>query len=459
MGAGTFSAQLLPLLRCPHCDSTFDFEPVPAPTEGSGEFGVLRCRCADYPVLDDVPIIQRTHVGMFEHTRGTVESAGASIGTLVELVRRGDSTKALLECIVPSGTPGDLLRRCLGWRRSGQLARYLAQRKFRHEVLDRRLSVTAIDVLEHFYLRGGPLDPSMGHYFIRRFATPRHLAALSLACCIPMDAKPILDIACGIGSLAHYFTQRPDSTGVVGLDMNFYHLWLAKHWVAPLGNYVCASADDPLPFRDQTFSGVFCSDAYHYLSRNRKALLEQIRRCAPDRIVVITRVGNRDVMPNEGAELDLGGYLSEFDASEVRIFDEDELVRHYLRRSNPFAHACADGASHAGAKWFSFAWNTGIGVELEDGYGEIPPHAIGEIGWNPIYRRSTLANGDLQLRFEFPIVWYAYENHAMLAYHPLRLTVPKAKAQHLPDWKTDSDLRALVDSFALIGLPHRFTGD
>ena len=409
-------------------------------------------------MLDDIPVIQRSRVGMFEHTRGTVESAGASIPELVELMRDGHSTQALLECIAPANPPGGLLRRCLGWQRSIRIVRFVAQRRFRRAVLDCRQSLTAIEVLERLYLRGGPLDPAMGHYFIRRFATPRHLASLSLASRIPAGPKPILDIACGIGSLAHYFTKRTQSTAVVGLDMNFYHLWLARHWVAPLGNYVCASAADPLPFHDQTFSAVFCADAYHYFS-NRKALLEEIERCAPGRMVVVTRVGNRSVMPNEGAELDLGEYLSEFGAADVLVFDEDELVRHYLRRSNPLAHERVERTSHADAKWLSFAWNIDSAIGREEPQREIPPHATGEIGWNPIYRRTVLADGDLQLRFEFPIPWYAYENHAMLLYHPLLVTVPKAKAQHLADWKSDVELRALVDSFALIGLPHRFTDD
>jgi SAM-dependent methyltransferase len=452
---GAFSTQLLPLLRCPDCRSAFAFEAVSCPEAGGGEFGTLRCACAVYPVVDDIPIIQRAPVGMFEHTRGTVQSVGTSIETLVGLIRSGQALEALLECVVAAPQPGRFLQTCLGWRRSRAFERKLAQHAFRREVLGHRRTSGALEVLEYYYLRGGPLDAAMGHYFICRFGMPRHLAALSLAARIPHDTRPVLDIACGIGSLAHYFTNRQDAIPVVGLDMNFYHLWIARHWVAPAGHYVCANAGEPLPFTDAAFSAVLCSDAYHLLP-NRVALLHEIERTAPGRPVVVTRVGNREVMPNEGAEQDVEGYATEFGSDSIDAFDEDELVRHYLDHSNPFADR-KDRPRLARSKWLSFAWNIAEPLRTGNSVDAIPPHAVGTIGWNPIYRRSRLPEGDLRLHFEFPAIWYAYENHRMLAYHPRRITVPAARVARMADWQSDPELRGLVDSFVLVGLPERFT--
>ena len=39
---------------------------------------------------------------------------------------------------------------------------------------------------------------------------------------------------------------------------------MAKHWIAPDADYVCADADAALPFPEGTFEGIVCSDAFHY---------------------------------------------------------------------------------------------------------------------------------------------------------------------------------------------------
>ena len=89
----------------------------------------------------------------------------------------------------------------------------------------------------------------------------------------------------------------------------------------------------------------------------------------------------------------------------------------------------------------------------------ISPHAVGKLGINPIYVRAPGTDGALQLRFQFPLVWYAYENHAMLSYHPRLVALSRAQLENLSTWQGDPSMQKLVDAFVLLGLPFRFSED
>jgi len=453
----------LDLLRCPYCKGRFTFASVERPALGRGEFGLLRCTCSTFPVVDGIPIIQRTNVGMFEHTQGTSEVDGVPVGQLVKLIETGAAERALLECVsLPPDLAGSI-QGLVGWRRARHpavtaLARAVGRWRFVAKVLRSRDAMSASDVLEYYYLKGGPLHPTLGHYFIRRFGQPRHLAALSLAATVPAGSKPVLDIAAGIGHIEHYLTSRSDPVDVVGLDMNFYHLWIARHWMAPSAWFICANASDGLPFVDDAFSATICSDAYHLIG-NRKTMLAEVERCAPARMVVLTRVGNSAVMPNEGNERTLDEYLAEFGVASVRAFEEGELVRHYLRRNDPLGEAALPERQLRSSKWFSFAWNVPDTRARSIHSDAVPPHAVGALGYNPIYVQEPRIDGGVRLRFEFPHPWYAYENHGMLAYHPRVVTLSREESRSLTSTGSRELVESLIDSFVVLGLPSRFSRD
>lgn len=445
-------ADFLAMLRCPFCRGGFRFEEVARPPLGRGAFGVLECTCSAFPMIDGVPVIQRAPVAVFEHTRGERETEGVAVETLVAMLRAGKAAEALNECLVAPAVPRPvralIRRRLLDSALVARAARPLGKRALETRVLKPRDTIGACDVFDFYYF-SGPLDSGLGHYFINRFAQPRHLAALALAATLKSDAKPFLDIACGAGHLEHYFTTRPDPAGVVGLDINFHQVWIAKHWIAPAGEYVCADASAGLPFADDSFGATICSDAYHYIGE-RQTLLREIERCAPARPVLLTRVGNRAVMPHEGDERALDDYLGEFAGREARVFEEGELVRAYLKRDDPFDTPQRPKTALAEAKWFSFAWSM---PQTRRAVAEPPaPHAVGKLDINPIYAQAVQAGGKTKLNFVFPQTWYAYENHAMLSYCPQEATVPAGDPR---SWRKEEQ-RTLTDAFVLLGLPERF---
>jgi SAM-dependent methyltransferase/uncharacterized protein YbaR (Trm112 family) len=454
--------QLLPLLRCPQCHGSLQFAAAEPVSLACAEFGVLRCGCSKYPVIDGIPVIKRGTVGMFEHTTGAAEVAGVTSDQLIEMIENGRSIDALLECLVVPAPAPALLQCLLGWRLSHstfatEVARWRGKKRVEAHLLENRDRLSAIDAFEFFYTDGSPLTRGAGDYFRMRFAQPRHLAALALLQSVRPDPKPLLDIACGAGHLAHYLTSRRKAVAVVGIDFNFFHLWIARHWIAPAAHYVCGDLQDGLPFIPDAFSATFCSDAYHYI-QNREQLHREIQRCAPGRLGILTRVGNAAAMPNEGSERSVQGYLEEIGAADVRALAEQTLLQCYLDRRNPLLGDADSAATLAHSKWLSFAWNVPPQPrpEASQGVDEEWPHAVGQLGVNPIYRSEAAADGQLQLQFDFPSIWYAYENGGMLSYHPRRLQISRTQIEALREQRIDPSLQELIAKFVLVGLPRRF---
>lgn len=438
----TFATRLLPQLRCPACHLAFQFNASVGARHGRGEFGTLTCRCAEYPVVDGIPIIQRSPVGMFEHTTGTAQVKSASPAELVALINSGRPDEALTLCVMPE--PRRRLRKYLEWRGRRAVARLLANRD----------TVPARAVLGYFF-DAGPLPSGTGDYFVHRIGQPRFLAALAATATLADDARPVLDLACGVGHLDHYLTRRSRAVPVVGVDMNFFHVWIARHWIAPSAHYVCSNLAEGLPFQDAAFSATVVSDAYHYLP-SRGALNAELQRVAPGGMLILTRVGNLAVMPNEGSETSLAGYIAEIGAARsVHVFAEERLVRDYLARRNPLQQAAESGEVLQQAKWLTFVCNA---TEQALAYqpGEEPrPHGVGRIARNPIYALET--NGEsAMLRFSFPATWFAYENHQMLEYHPRRAQLRLEDLALLERGGWNDNLERALEQFLLLGLPERY---
>lgn len=445
-------AELLSALECPACRGGLALNVVTTPKLGRGTFGVLRCACTEYPVLDGIPIMLPGSVGMFEHTTGGASVEGLDRPALIRLILSGAGDEALVRCLAAPAMPLKLAR--ISWRiaNSGpvkRLAQWRGARRIRR-LLANRDRITAREVLRTFYSAETPLGLEVGDYFALRFSQPRHLAALALAATLGPAESPLLDVACGVGHLAHYLTRRPTAVRVVGLDMNFHEVWLARHWVAPSGAYICANVADGLPIRTASMSAVIVSDAYHYFA-SRDAFNREVDRVAPVGPYILTRVGNAAVRPHEGTERTTEGYSSELGTAGVRVFSEQRLVRDYLRRRHPLAGPQEPSETLDAAKWLSFVVRGSAESPVPSGW----PHAVGQLSINPCYAQ-TVDEARVRLDFRFPRTWYAYENHQMLEYHARTAELNAADLAALQAGTVTERLAALLDDFVIIGLPERY---
>lgn len=208
------------LLECPRCR---------APLAGDAR---LECRCGGYPVVAGIPIVT-------DWARGrdvTVEEA---------LARHFEPVSELVE----------KLRRRVGLR--GRVRRAIeTHRTFLSlaEALGRRSDVP---------------------YFRVRLGDPSYLGPCALL--TAASETPLLDLGCGPGFFERALARRLPARGLVGVDLNFTYLYLAKRFLAPDCSFVCADASARLPFPDRAFRTVVCIHAFNYFP-DREAAAREIRR-------------------------------------------------------------------------------------------------------------------------------------------------------------------------------------
>ena len=429
---------LLPLLRCPACEGRLDYESVVQRDAEAGECGLLRCGCAVYPVLDGVPILRGGALAHRSIADARVMAEGDAVEDVVARVAEGHGLDALVRLLTTPFCPWPLNRigafRRLSLREPLASAGLAVRRERTRRRLSERGRLTAEDWLSALYWHG-PVSYDPFNYFFFRFGQPRHLATLALASALPDGAEPILDLACGYGHVLHTLTA--EGRPAVGVEQNFHQAWVARHYVAPGAEFVCADADAPLPFRDDAFAGALCTDAFHYFE-DKQGALDELRRCA-DGPVLLATTGNDDVEPREGNELTPDGYAALFGDSPWRVLTEADLLGRYLDGLGPALSASSAPEAVAEEKWLYYVVDGSESLFRDYGPFQTWPHESGVEAINPIYERS----GD-RLSLRFPSPWFAFENRGMRAYMPETATVSESTAR---------DLRA---GAVRVGLPRRY---
>jgi hypothetical protein len=149
------------------------------------------------------------------------------------------------------------------------------------------------DRLDFYFRRSGVSAQEHYDYFVFRFSQPRHLTALAFASLIRQPKKPVLDLACGFGHVTRHLLPRAKDQLVIGVDHNFFGLYIAKNWIASEAKYVCVDADASLPFRDGAFSTAFCSDAFETFEHKVTCIRELKRLTQDDGHIMLIGVRNR----------------------------------------------------------------------------------------------------------------------------------------------------------------------
>ena len=185
-------------------------------------------------------------------------------------------------------------------------------------------------------------------------------------------------------------------------------------------------------------------------------MLQELNRCAPGKPILLTRVGNSTASPQEADALDAEGYMQLLASGSPRLFSEYALVRHYLGRCNPLESELVKPADVKWDKWLTFILNSddldGASAALTEDW----PHEVGELTFNPIFQRRALPDGRQRLWFQFPTIWFAYQNGDMYGYHEDRLECSDDVLRRARSNKTDPEIRQLIERFVLIGLPQRY---
>ncbi len=479
-------------LQCPFCASSIELKPDTVEDELGVSFGTTVCReCAhEFPIVGGVLIIAEPGqlIGAEAEAPAFRGGRGISARALCRLIKDRRYTEAFSRLLNPAtpnadllvsphshaGAPGsagasdivrpdphhapripaDLQGRLN--RLSGGRLLNRARRRVGEFLLENREHLTALDAMDLYMAWYSRAETAV--HFAFGFGQPRHLAALSIASLIKKRDGPILDLACGPGHLTHYFCAGGDGNRpVVGVDRNFFRLWVARNFMAPGADFVCQWVDRPLPFSTGFFDSAFCSDAFHYILNKAGCICEARRVVAPDGPIGIVRFGNAALQPREGHELTVDGYARLFAENPHVLVGEDELVASYLQGKGPDLRRRESTERLGDQKWVSAVSSGAESVFREHGPVDDWAHAEGRLVLNPIYlMEGKDSSGELTMRFEFPSEWYEFENAGYLEYAPETVAVSREVLAAMRSGERTEEVRKLIERFVVVGVPDRY---
>ena len=294
----------------------------------------------------------------------------------------------------------------------------------RREVLAGRDTLCFRDAMD--LLAFGPV----GTYFAHRWTDPTFLSGLALAQSYWGAPRSVLELACGAGHFLRAFNGHADE--VIGGDLVFAKLWLARHWVAPEATLVCFDAAAPWPFADRAADLLFCHDAFYFLPEKRAVAAEMLR--VGTRMLVGHMHNALVDNLSAGEPLEPATYAAMFPAPD--LFDDRELTAALVERRAPRKASLPELAT---APAVSLAVGTAT-PESALGPLTVPP-AGAALQRNPLY-----AGGEIH----WPSPRYAAE-YGGLATYPARTDAP----DHAIAGESDA-----VDTMArcriLVDLPERW---
>jgi len=477
----------LKLLNCSYCGGPFSFARVIEGTSDAMHYGTMACtRCEmEFPVVEGILIArhERETVSVKAPTQDATVVAGPSVRQILDLLYAGRTDEALRVLIVPPTSRCRLpvVHRVLkksplrGALRSvetriGQAVLPRWQRQLVRSLRDGGQAHTAVDLLRHYY--GGPFKSEMLNYFRYRFGQPRHLTALCLATLFRQTDGPLLDLACGIGHITHFFTHGCGDRPVVGTDRDFFQLLVARRFVAPGADYLCCDADRPLPLATGAFGGGFCADAFH-LFQNPSVCVREIDRVVHAQgVAVYSRFGNALMQPREGYELTLRGYRELFRARRTALLDEQTLLSRYLQQLGPNLDESMPTDYLDGQKGFSAVVSHRDDLFRDHTTMDDWPHAAGRLRLNPLYAPVTgngkaagqmndrtgtnLHRHETEYRFRFPSAWFAYEDQAYRQYAPSTVRLSPDVLNGIRTGERSTEIDDLTKRCVLLGMPEKY---
>jgi SAM-dependent methyltransferase len=177
-------------------------------------------------------------------------------------------------------------------------------------------------------LRMGPV----ADYFAHRWSDPTYLAGLALIEAYWQAPATAFELACGIGHYLRELTAR--GVTCLGGDVVFAKCWLAKHWVAPLAEYVVFDAAADWPVAGRRFDLVQCHDAFYFLPDQPRVAMRLRDAVAPGGVLAVSHLHNVDVACGAKGPARHGAEWAAL-FPDATIHDEREMRRALLAGDAP----------------------------------------------------------------------------------------------------------------------------
>lgn len=448
----------LDLLRCPLCGGKLTVK-VGNRERGELSYGVLKCYCSLWPVVDGIPIFRKRAEDANDALIASIEAGrfNAALETCLSIRYRqgGDGRSARIKHSVKSWLAA---RQQNSWLRllpgmETRLKEFTRLQKL-SGLLNPRTRITVRDNLQaYFFDRMGAY-----YHFFHLFSQPRHLVALSIVDIIHQPNRPLLDLACGFGHVTRALLARAEGQPVIGMDISFFALYVARHYVAPQAEFLCCDANKALPFPKSTFAAAICSDAFHDFAEKTTCIQECERLTRDNGFFALIWVRNAQVWPTlDGLSLPLEGYRDLIAHMPHRLLSSRSALAGYLQKMRPSLEYQADPARLANEPTFSLVMSHDSGFFKD--YGPLLdwPHAYGNLSLNPLYiPERTDAAKTILLRREIPPNISERLDEEIKEYLPERIYVSPAALEDLARHKRTKEVEGLVERCVVLGLPEAY---
>lgn len=280
-------------MKCPYCLGRFGVAHEVG-DEDSIQWGLLRCRCFEFPIVDGVLLL-----GLVKSYGGSEEVLAPYVPLQVAAVNhlQADDVPGLRRWIarhVP------LLHRLiepdrldyLGFSRdlNARLWPQVEKDLFswnRYEVLGRRAAVhhggSSVNALAATQIgsllmrtRRRLFPQVWSTFYVGRFIS-NELAELRTRLQEFRFAGPVLSLCCGHGPFELLLRARFPDVPIVSMDGQLLNLFIVKRFIAPDSTYICHDLQFPLPFDDGVFGEVFSSTCLSELPSQANFIREAVR--------------------------------------------------------------------------------------------------------------------------------------------------------------------------------------
>ncbi len=431
--ASGISRTFLSNLHCPYCGFSFGLESC----EGEDvEFGVLRCDCYAYPVVEGIPVLRQVD----------------GLERVVQSIANAQRVQAVLRTL-------ELFR--VQWALRSDFHRLL----YRWDCNRLVGNSTAPFALAARRLRK---PAAFADYLIHRYANPSFLAAVGPLMVLENlrlgGARPsvVFDLACGAGHASFLMRLLYPGLHVVSADNDFVNLYLARRYMSPKGVHLCIDAEVPSPFADGFFDAVYCQDAFHYFQSKREVVRELKRILTPEAIWVFPHLHNR-LRDNlvAGIPLSPEGYLGCLDDSQGRLFVERELLQGVVFEGRVDLSGSASTERLNDSPTVTYVRGDRAIWRTYDGFPQTFCCRKASLRFNPVYRVIRAGEGcRLELRWPNPVM--ARECSEAELFLSKECTLSAADLLELRQATDPSNsplLNDLVANFVLVPLPENYAAE
>ncbi len=380
---------MLNLLRCPFCGTRLSILENNAlvHTNACLESGVLGCECCTFPIVAGIPVMNAS-----DTTRKALNAleAGRHEEALLTLLELDEETGNRFRTLLQRGT---------------------------HTTYRDALAILSLD--------------AESTYFLYRFSDPTYLTTEALLQSLSQDQRTlsgsVLDLCGGSGHLTRVISglRFPNDTmfpSAVLADVSFWKLWLATRFTSPECEPVCCDANQPLPFRRDSFSMVLLSDAFPYIWNKRLLAEEMMRLAGKDGVIVMSHLHSAlGENFSTGDTLTPEAYRNLFATHDPRLFSDERLF------TDLFDHRIVNLTCHVLPEDLrrepSLTIVASKHASLFRSY-KVPDtiEITGELKVNPLYRVER-HGGSSVLTLTFPTPEYAMEFDTCKRYLPCSVTV------------------------------------